>query len=175
MVIDLNELFVITFVEVGGASKAWQSLEDMRSDFYTFTPQSSRLVERDKNGELVVRKHKLHLDTHDLSQSIVINLFINAVCNDTDENIQLFVDAGLDEVFLRDVSIALKPDRSALVIYIPHDSVVDTLNLLKSLKKVGGTLYHTIFPSKVEAAILALDPADDLKIDIGSNEQADVI
>ena len=66
------------------------------------------------------------------------------------------VEAGLDEYFLEDVANALLPNSSALLIFFPQDSLVNTRQLLDSLSKFKGALIHTTFPSQIIDSVLYL-------------------
>lgn len=72
----------------------------------------------------------------------------------SEEGVQRLAEAGLNELFLRDVSEALGPGSSALPIYISHESLADTRRLLDTMALLRGEIYHTTFPKRVEEAIL---------------------
>jgi len=66
------------------------------------------------------------------------------------------IEAGLDEHFLEDVANTLLPNSSALLIFFPQDSLVDTRRLLDDISKFKGALIHTTFPSQIIDSVLEL-------------------
>ena len=83
---------------------------------------------------------------------ILAEAFIN---DDSETDIQVLADAGMDEYFLTLAKAALKPSRSALVIYIPDSAIADVSQLVNILGLFRGQLYQTTCPDVVEQRILA--------------------
>lgn len=71
-----------------------------------------------------------------------------------DLNHKDLVEAGLDAHFLEQVQHDLTPNSSAVLHYIPRESVIDTERLLDIMSHLRGKLYHTTFPAAVENMIL---------------------
>jgi uncharacterized membrane protein len=63
-------------------------------------------------------------------------------------------EAGLDPFFMGSIQDALTPDSSAVLHYIPRESLTDTNRLLDTMSRLQGTLYHTTFPKTAEETIL---------------------
>jgi uncharacterized membrane protein len=148
-------LIIITFLQQDEAFQARQALEIMRGR-QLLGLDNAAFVTRDRTGRASVhlrwdlpaypRGRRGHLPV----------LFADAVFGPTpEEGTQRLADAGLDEIFLKEVATALEPKGSALLIYIPSDSVVDTRRLLDALALFDGKLHHTSMPAAVENAILA--------------------
>ena len=150
-----SDLIIITFLQEDEAFRALQALEIMRGR-QLFGLDNAALVTRDKTGRAAVhqrwdlpaypRGRRGHLPV----------IFADTVFGPThEEGVQRLADAGLDEIFLKEVTAALEPEGSALLIYIPSESVADTRRLLDALALFDAKLYHTSMPAAVENAILA--------------------
>ena len=75
--------------------------------------------------------------------------------DDSETDIQVLADAGMDEYFLALAEAALKPNTSALVIYVPDSAIADVSQLVNILGLFRGQLYQTTCPEVVEQRILA--------------------
>lgn len=62
--------------------------------------------------------------------------------------------AGMDPIFLRDITQVLQPNRLAYLFYLPAESRIDPEMFIKSLESLQGDLYRTTFDSRVEEALL---------------------
>jgi uncharacterized membrane protein len=141
----------MTFAREEDAFKALSGLETMR-DSQLFGLENVVLVSRDSNGGAVVHQR---WKPPDQPSSQFPRLLADAVLSrSSEERVKWLADAGLDEFFLKEVSEAMNPDSSALLIYIPQDSLTDTHRLLKTLALLEGEVYHTTFPEEVEEAVL---------------------
>jgi len=150
-----SELIIITFLQEDEAYQARQALEIMRGR-RLFGLDNAALVTRDRTGRAAVHQRwDLPAYPSDRQRYLPV-LFADALFGPTpEEGTQMLADAGLDEIFLKEVATALEPEGSALLIYIPSDSVVDTRRLLDALALFDGRLHHTTMPAAVENAILA--------------------
>jgi uncharacterized membrane protein len=151
-----SDLIIITFPQEDEAFQARQALEIMRGK-QIFGLENTALVTRDRAGQTAVHQ-RWGLPAYPRSPTRRLPvLFADAIFGPAPEQgAQKLAGAGLDEIFLKEVATALDPDGSALLIYIPPDSIVDTRRLLDALALFHGKLHHTGIPAEVEKAILAL-------------------
>jgi len=149
-----SDLIIMIFVQEEDALKARQALEIMR-DSGLLGLENAALVIKDSTGRAAVHQRwELPAYPRKPSSHLPV-IFADAIFRSTSrEGVQKLADAGLDERFLKDVTHELGPSSSALLIYVPHDSLVDTRRLLDTLGLFRGTLHHTTFPARVEGVIL---------------------
>ena len=150
-----SDLIIVIFAHEDAASQARQALEIMRGK-QLFGLEDATLVTKDRAGRTALHQ-RWDLPAYPRGrQRRLPVLFADAIFGPTsEEGTQRLADAGLDETFLKEVATALEPDGSALLIYIPADSIVDTRRLLDALALFQGELHHTSIPSVVEQAMLA--------------------
>jgi len=150
-----SDLIIITFLQEDEAFQARQALQIMRGR-QLFGLDNAALVTRDRTGRAAVHQRwDLPAYPSGRLRNLPV-LFADALFGPTpEEGAQRLADAGLDEIFLKEVATALEPEGSALLIYIPSDSVVDTRRLLDTLALFDGKLHHTSIPRAVQNAILA--------------------
>lgn len=72
---------------------------------------------------------------------------------DTEGRRPKLADAGLDEFFLTEVMQSLAPNSSALLIYVPNNSMADTRILLDTLVLFKGTLHRTTISPEAERVL----------------------
>jgi uncharacterized membrane protein len=146
-----SELFILTFSEEEDTQRTLQALETMGKN-WAFGLNNAVLVKRD---EALVHQYTRYPAWRPIPDNTFLITFTEAVFGDTQkDDIRPLVDAGLDEYFLEEVASTLQPGGSALMVYIPDDSLVDTRLLKETLAAYRGTVHHTIFPVQVERTIL---------------------
>jgi uncharacterized membrane protein len=150
-----NDLILMTFSQQDTARKVLQILDILR-DGITVGLETISVVERDNQGQTIVHQYKLLPDSLNRPEGKVLETFTCALFGDSDDGILQLADAGLDEIFLQDVAGALQLEKSALVIYIRRDRLVDTRRLLDALGLLQGKIHHVCFPDEVEDAIINL-------------------
>ena len=149
-----NELIIMTFAIKEGAMNARQALEIMRHK-QLFGLENAVTVTRDRAGKVAIFQQRISpTDVHNPYGQISGILADAIFVLPPEEGLQKLVDAGLDEGFLREVRSALDPDSSALLSYIPQDSLVDTQRMIDTLKQFRGTLRYATVTAEVEEAIL---------------------
>jgi uncharacterized membrane protein len=155
-----SDLVIVTFPQEDEAFQARQALEIMRGK-QLFGLDNAALVTRDRSGRAAVHQ-RWDLPAYPRGRRGRLPvLFADAIFGPAPElGAQRLAEAGLDESFLKEVVKALDPDGSALLIYIPSDSIVDTRRLLDALALFEGELHHTSMPAAVEEAILAQAEVD---------------
>lgn len=110
-------------------------------------------VTRDSDGSSTISGDQ-QIPSHPSSRLSYI--LAEALINDDSEtDIQVLADAGMDEYFLTLLKAALRPGRSALVIYVPDSAIADVSQLVNILGLFRGQLYQTTCPEVVEQRILA--------------------
>lgn len=150
----IDELICMIFSGEGGAVEARSSL-GKKHEGQLFRLVDIVLISRDRAGEVAYRpQRKVPVVPGD--QDCQMPLFVaEALFGKSPEvGIHQLREAGIDNTFLQNVFQALETDTSALLIYIPGDSLIDTRSYLASLSTLQGTLHHTTFPSAVKEAIL---------------------
>lgn len=150
-----SDLIIITFLQEDEAFQARQALEIMRGK-QLFGLDNAALVTRDRTGRASVHQRwDLPAYPRGRQRNLPV-LFADALFGCTpEEGAQRLADAGLDEIFLKEVATALEPEGSALLIYVPSEAIADTRRLLDALELFDGKLHHTSMPAAVENAILA--------------------
>lgn len=155
-----SDLIIVTFLQEDRACQARQALEIMRGK-QLFRLDNAALVTRDRTGRASVHQRwDLPFFPRGRREHLPV-LFADAVFGSTpEEGVQKLAGAGLDEIFLREVATALEPESSALLIYVPSETIADTRRLLDVLELFDGKLHHTSMPAAVENAILAQAEAE---------------
>ena len=148
-----GDLVIMTFNRQEDASETLSALEVMR-DKPILGLDMVALATRDQAGQGTVQTR---WQSPAPPGSQLPRVMADAlVGSDSENGIQALVSAGLDESFLKDVKTALKPNTSALFIYIPTVALADLTQLVNSLGLFRGKIYHTTCPTKVEKALMAL-------------------
>ena len=146
-----NDLIVMTFDNEQDALKAKGALEIMRNSQF-LGAMNAIPITRDRAGKVVVQNQQLPLDQAG-PDSWIPNQFVSTVFGESEDDLQTLVTAGLDERFLQMVKTALYPGSSMILIYIRLDNMVDTQQVLETIKLFNGTLYHTTISPQVEEVI----------------------
>jgi len=149
-----DELIFVSFAEESGASEAWIALGEIHEG-RLFELVDILLLTRDEAGSVTLQPQWKAFSVpadqvHHIPLLIAKSLFGASAQLD----IQQLSEAGLDKIFLQDVAQALKPATSALLVYIPGDSLIDAHTYLGYLSKLRGKPHHTTFLSAVKEVIL---------------------
>ena len=149
-----NDLIMMTFSRQEEAYLAWSGLDMMR-DWQMMGVDKAAAIKRDISGRTTFHQSwEIGVYPNPKETQILRNL-ADAIFNDVNPQGQAtLIDAGLDPGFLKNVVSALGPDSSALLFYVPRESLIDTERLLDSLTKMRGTVHHTTFTTAVSDAIL---------------------
>ena len=152
-----NDLIIMTFARQEEALLAWTGLDMMR-DRQAMAIDRATAVIRDRAGRILIRQ-SWEVGAYHQNEEIKVMRFLAEVifANDAQESQAALTQAGLDHVFLKNVHKALAPDSSALLFYIPKDSLTATDRLLVLLRQMRGTLHHTTFTTAVTETILSLN------------------
>ena len=149
-----NDLIVMTFGGETAALRARQALEQMRNSPFLGL-LNTLVVTRDRAGKVVVHQ-QWELPSHlPRASRQMPRLLVEAFFGQQPEDgMRKLVDAGLDEMFVREVVSALSPKSSMILNYVWRGSLVDTQQVLDAFRQFKGTLHHTTVPDEVEEAIL---------------------
>ena len=151
-----SELFVLIFNQDEETRNSLQALQMMRKS-REFGLENAALVERDGAGKVLIHQYSRYPVWEPVSDDTLLILFTEAIFGDTQEDsVRPLIEAGLDEYFLEDVANALLPNSSALLIFFPQDSLIDTHQLPDALSKFKGALIHTTLPSQTLDSVLDL-------------------
>lgn len=123
-----------------------------------FQSSDMALIHRDVTGNVSIETPVNDLVDRSHCGCNLACAFVEAIFGGAgEESHPRLVDAGLDRRFLEDVDHALQKGYSACLIYVPEESLVDTRHYLVILEQLEGILFHTIFHSRVEEALLNID------------------
>ena len=151
-----SELFVLIFNQVEDTRNARQALQMMRES-KAFGLDNTAMVERDGAGKVYIHQYSRYPVWEPVSDDTFLILFTEAIFGDIQEDsARPLIEAGLDKHILENVANTLLPNSSALLMFFPQDSLVDTRRLLDALSKFKGTMIHTIFPSQIIDSVLEL-------------------
>ena len=149
-----DELIFMIFSGEGGAGEAWSALEKIHEG-QLFKLVDIVLINRDRTGKVAFQLQRKIIDVPDDQDRRITLMMAEAIFdNSTQVALHQISEAGVDRMFLQDVTQALKPDTSAFLIYVPGDRLIDTRTYLASLSKLRGTPYQTTFPSTAKESIL---------------------
>jgi uncharacterized membrane protein len=148
-----NDLIAMTFDTEEGASKTRQALELMRgSQFWGLV--KTVIVSRDSSGTVLVHQQQIPADEYSPSLLLPEVLADEILGASPEAGLRKLVGAGLSETFLKEITSALIPNSSAILIYIQQGSLVNPQQVLDVLRQFTGTVHHTTVPADVETAIL---------------------
>lgn len=149
-----SELIVMTFSHQSRAVQTRDALEAMRHRHY-FGLDHAVLVIMGGEGQAAVDQQR-KLPARPCSPGSCLSLlFAGAIFGRAAEKGPSdMIDMGLDAQFLKRVTSALASGGSALLIHVPHDSLVDTRRLLNTLELFRGTVHHTSFPVGLEETLV---------------------
>ncbi len=152
-----SELIVIIMTGTEASAENWRELERSYGG-QLLRLSDVLLVYRNTNAELLIqapRQEPVGLPKNDSQLAVA---FAAVIFGDSEgESCRRLVEVGLDPHFLTDVNQALKRDSSAYLIYVPQESMIDTRRYLEMLGQLQGDIYHTIFRSQVEEALMKKD------------------
>jgi len=156
------ELILMIFDQDEVAPNAWLVLDTMRKT-RAFGLENAVLVERDAAGKAFIHQFKRYPTWKPALNDSFLTLFTNAIFSGTaDERERDPLIAELDEVFLEEVADAWQPSTSALLIFVPRQSLVDTRRLLNYLAEFNGTLIRTTIPEQIIESILEQSKSSEL-------------
>ena len=150
----VNDLIIMTFMRQEEALLAWMGLDMMR-DRHAMGVDKATAVIKDKAGRTIIHQSwELGTCSQNEQSQLLCQLAEIIFGSGTQESQVLLIEAGLDHVFLKNVTTALGPDSSALLFYNQKNSLTDTNHLLDILMQMRGTLHHTTFTTAVTETIL---------------------
>ena len=156
------ELIVMFFDQDEVTPNTWRALNTLRKT-RAFGLENAALVERDAAGKAFIQHYKRYPAWGKEIDDTFMLLFTNAIFKDNagDHERDMLI-AEFDEFFISGLERLWRPSNSALLIFIPRESLVDTSRLLNYLAGYSGTLIHTTIPVRTIESILAMSPSDEL-------------
>jgi uncharacterized membrane protein len=148
-----SELIVIIDPGPRNMEQAWRALVGSRGS-QLFRLTDVVFIRRDRSGKVSFEMRWQESDRLVEHHKRLAGDFAEAIFGQSRlDGHRCLAEAGLDPIFLREVTQALKPDRSAYLFFIPAQSRIDTKRYIKSLEPLQGDLYHTTFPIQVEETL----------------------
>lgn len=149
-----NDLIVMSFSRKEEALLAWIGLDMMR-DRRLMGIEKALAISKDKVDRVVIHQ-SWELGAYSQTEELQVLYHLTEAMFGADGHAfqEQVSAAGLDPVFLKNVNTAFGSDSSALLFYVPHDSLTDIKRLLDILQQMRGTVYHTTFTTAVTEAIL---------------------
>ena len=150
------ELIVMIFNQKGDTRDVWSVLEKLHNA-RKIRLKNAVLVERDASGKAFIQQHR-NFPTWDRAfDDSFILLFTNALfTEDAEIHKRELIASVFDECFVEELEKAWLPHSSALLIFIPSNSLVNSQRLLDYLTEYSGTLMYTTLPERVIDSILEL-------------------
>jgi uncharacterized membrane protein len=156
------ELILMIFDQDEVTPNAWLVFDRMRKT-RAFRLENAGLVERDAAGKAFIHQFKRYPTWKPPLDDTFLILFTNAIFSGSaGERERDPLIAELDEVFLKEVADAWHSSNSALLIFSPRQSLVDTRRLLNYLAEFNGTLIQTTFPEQIIESILEQSKSSEL-------------
>lgn len=149
-----SELFLIIDSGSKNMDEAWQALSgNLSGQLFRLTDMV--LISRDKNGKVSFEMRNQESDRLINHDKRLAGDFAEAIFGQSQQDgHRRLTEAGIDPIFLQDITRAFLPNRSAYLFYIPAESRIDTKRFSMSLEPLQGDLYCTTFNSQVEEALL---------------------
>lgn len=144
------------FNQDGDTRDIWQAMDKL-SKTRALGLKNAVLIERDARGKAFIQQSKLYPAWGSVINDTFVLFFANALFTEDAEdfNRDLLVDE-LDECFIEELEKAWRSRRSALLIFIPRESLVNSQRILDYLSEYSGTLMYTTFPERSIKSILEL-------------------
>jgi uncharacterized membrane protein len=146
----VSELIVIIDTGPREVDEAWSALaRNPGSQLFRLTDMV--LIRRDKGGKVSFEIRSQESDRLIEHHKRLAGDFAEAIFGQSQQDGHwCLTEAGIDPIFLQDITKAFQPNRSAYLFYIPAESRIDTTRYIESLQPLQGDLYHTTFPAQVE-------------------------
>ena len=149
-----NDLIIMTFPNKHDALIALLGLDIMRDKELLGLGTITIVTIEESGRTIITQAWDLTQYPHNVEGRVPGGL-VRILCDDiTAVEKQNLHEAGLDPFFMGSIRDALTPDSSAVLHYIPRESVTDTNRVLDIMSRLQGTLYHTTFPKTAEETIL---------------------
>jgi uncharacterized membrane protein len=149
-----SELFVAIFPAAGEAEIAWQFTEILR-ERPIYGLSYIALVIRGADGDTRFRYVGSPRESADPTrQRMLQGLAEHLLDNPVEAASSRLTGAGIDGIFVENVATQMGPNRSALMIYLPDDSLADIDQLMEFLNLMEATIHRTTLPDAVIEALL---------------------
>jgi uncharacterized membrane protein len=151
-----SDLIIIVFDQPEDAFWARRALELLR-EHHAFGLAYAAEITRDSAGRTTLHHHMALPAYPHAPHTRMPSLLCDAIFSPgSKENHRKLAKAGLDEFFLLKVTQALIPGRSALLLFVAHDSYqVDLQALFGVITLLKGILHRTTVPWELEKTLLS--------------------
>lgn len=149
-----SELVLIIDSYPKNMDEAWQALTgNLVGQLFRLTGMV--LIRREKSGKVSFEIRYQESDRLINDDKRLAGDFAEAIFGQSHQDgHRRLTEAGMDPIFLQDITQAFQPNRSAYLFYIPAESRIDPEMFINSLESLQGDLYRTTFNSRVEEALL---------------------
>ena len=150
------ELIIMIFHQNGETRDVWRALDELNGT-RALGLKNAVLIERDARGRAIIQQHKHYPALGPAMDDTFLSFFTTALFTEDAEDLNRdLLVAEFDECFIEELEKVWLPHRSALLIFIPADSLVNSQQLLDYLSEYSGTLIHTTLPERTIKSILEL-------------------
>lgn len=148
------ELIVIIEPSSKNMDEAWQALTGTLAG-QLFMLTAMVMISRGKNGNVSFEMRHPESDLVTNHDRNLAGDFAEAIFGQSiQDGHSRLTEAGIDPIFLGDITRAFQSNRSAYLLYLPAASRIDSQRLIKSLEPLQGDLYRTMFDPRVEEALI---------------------
>ena len=145
------ELIIMVFNQNESSKDVWQAMDQTN----VLGLKNVILVERDAVGKAYIQQSKRSPARDQVLDDTFLLLFTNAMfISDARCDKRELMIAEFGECFIEELEKAWHPHSSALLVFIPSNSLVNTRRLIDSLSENNGTLVHTTLPERTIKSIL---------------------
>jgi uncharacterized membrane protein len=149
-----SELIIVVNTGKEDSDKVLRTLES-RQGGELLVMSDVVLVQRDNQGKSAFQMRWQKADYSSERGRRLAGAFAEAIFGiSREKGHRRLIDAGVDPLFLKEVTEAYRPGSTAYLIYVPYESLIDTQRYLKILEAIPGDLYHTTFRPQSEEALM---------------------
>ena len=159
------ELIIMIFDQNGINQNVWGAMDKLRKDS-VLGLENAIVIERVEKGKTFIQQNKHYPAWGQGMDDAFITFFTNALFTESAEDFHRdLLVAEFDECFIEELEKTWRPHRSALLIFIPRKSLVNSQRILDYLSEYSGTLMYTTFPERSIKSILELSINTEYQMD----------
>jgi uncharacterized membrane protein len=157
------ELIVMIFHQNGETRDVWRALDELNGT-RALGLKNAVLIERDARGRAFIQQFKHYPALDPAMDDTFVLFFTNALFTEDAEDLNRdLLVSEFDECFIEELEKAWLPHSSALLIFIPRDSLVNSQRILDYLSEYSGTLMYTTLPERSINSILELSNISEIQ------------